>query len=190
MARPDLNLKLYSGPAAEPVTLTNLKLYLRIDGTDHDTTLTALLAAAREYAQDVQNRAYVTQTWDWILDTWPETPLDLPYSPLASVTSITYTDIDGVAGTVSASSYLVDADSTPGRLVLKDGYNWPSVTLREIAGVKIRFQCGDATGANCPANTKLAIMLFAAHRFENPDRDDIPDAVDRLLMMDRVWWSK
>ena len=60
-----MSLQLITPPSAEPISLTDMKLYLRIDGTTYDTLLTSLLAAARDYAQRRQRRAYLTQTWSW-----------------------------------------------------------------------------------------------------------------------------
>lgn len=38
---------LVAGPAVEPVSLADMRLYLRLDGTDEDELVAALIAAAR-----------------------------------------------------------------------------------------------------------------------------------------------
>lgn len=181
-----MSLTLITAPSTEPVTLSDMKLYLRVDGTSHDTTLTALLAAARDYAQKRQRRAYITQTWELTLDAFPAMPIELPYAPLATVTSIKYTDEDGAETTVSSSNYVVDTSSTPGRVALKNDYSWPSVTLKEVGGFKLRYTCGAATAALVPETTLLAIKGFVAHRFENPEDAVIPEWINMLLDLNRV----
>ena len=37
--------------ASEPITLTEAKNFLRVDGTDDDTLITALISAAREMCE-------------------------------------------------------------------------------------------------------------------------------------------
>jgi len=57
-----VNLVLKTPPENEPVNLTEIKDYLRLDldNTFEDTDLMSYLTAAREYCEGVQNRAYIT----------------------------------------------------------------------------------------------------------------------------------
>lgn len=181
-----MSLQLIAPPSAEPVSLPDMKLYLRIDGTTYDTLLTALLGAARDYAQRRQRRAYLTQTWELTLDAFPPMPIELPYSPLATVSSIKYVDSAGAETTVSSSNYVVDTSSTPGRVALKSDYSWPGVTLREVGGFKLRYTCGASTAALVPDTTLLAIKGFVAHRFENPEDASVPEWINILLDLHKV----
>lgn len=179
-------LKSVIAPAAEPIALQEIKDFLRVDGTDFDVLLTSLIKAAREYCEAFQNRAYVTQTWQLTLDEFPELPLKLPKPPLQSVASVKYTDQTGVETVFAASNYLVDPVSEPGRLAFAYGKSWPSATLQPVNGLKIEYVAGYGAAANVPENVKTAIKLWIAHRFENPDRDDVPEAVHSLLWSDRM----
>ena len=121
-----------------------------------------------------------------VLDSFPAMPIELPYPPLTTVSSIKYTDADGVETTVSSSNYVVDTSSVRGRVALKSGYSWPGVTLKEIGGFKLRFTCGAATAALVPETTLLAIKGFVAHRFENPEDASVPAWIDALLDLHKV----
>ncbi|MCR4443215.1 MAG: head-tail connector protein [Peptococcaceae bacterium] len=44
-----MNLILIEGPPAEPVSLEEAKLHLRVDGNEEDTLISALITAAREF---------------------------------------------------------------------------------------------------------------------------------------------
>ena len=90
-----MNPYLKTPPAIEPVTLEELKDHLRVDSVDEDALLTGLLAAAREWCEGFQNRAYITQTLQLWLDEWPAgNAIVLPRPPLQSVASVKYYGTD------------------------------------------------------------------------------------------------
>lgn len=189
------NVRVQTAPAVEPVTLTEAKAHLRVDHTDEDTLITALIPAARQLAEMHSRRAFVTRTLDAALDDWPyDDVIELAYPPLASVTSITYLDDAGDSHTMSSDDYFVDTISQPGRICLADDANWPAETLRRRAAITIRYVCGYGLAAAVPQNYKAAILLLIGHLFENREAvivgaglsaTAIPLAVDALLLTDR-----
>lgn len=64
-------LVLVSEPAAEPISLIEAKEHLRVDGNDDDALILALVAAARQYAETICRRVFVTQSWKLVLDAFP-----------------------------------------------------------------------------------------------------------------------
>lgn len=185
-------LKLITAPVTEPVTATEVKTHLRIDGSTEDTYLGTLIAAAREYCEMFQNRAFVSQTWQLTLDTWPVFPFKLPMPPLVSVTRIDYHDIADVETTWAASNYFVDTDSEPGRVGLAYGVVLPTTTLRSLNAIKIQYVAGYGAAVDVPLRTKQAILLLIGHMYENRetvspvDLKEIPFAVSSLLWLDRI----
>lgn len=162
-------LRRITAPTTEPVSLIEIKNHLRVDFEDDDTVITNMAAAARVHVETTElSSALISQTWELVMSTVPSSCITLPLPPLQSVTSITFTDVDAVATVVSASAYLVDADSWPGRIVLKDGQSWPSVNLRKIGGVVVRFVAGYGnTGADVPMPIRQAILLITGDLYEN-----------------------
>ncbi len=188
-----MSLKLITPPATEPITLLEAKRHLRVDVTDDDTLITSIITAAREYCETFQNRAYITQTWEMTLDSFPTMPLKIPKPPLQSVDSIKYTDQNGVETLFDAANYVVDADSEPGRIALAPGVSWPSVTLKPIGGVKIRFTAGYGDAAKVPMMAKQAMLLLIGHWYEHREAvvtgsisKEIEFAVHALLWPNRV----
>lgn len=179
-------LRLITAPASEPLDIElDVKPHLRIDFNDDDSYLNGLLTAVREYVEKTElSSALVTQTWELVLDSWPTLPLRFPKPPLQSVTSITYIDIDGGSGTVASSAYLVDVDSWPGRLVLKINQSWPSVTLREIGGVVIRFVAGYGDAIeDVPAPIRQAMLLTISDLYENRENSPIVPGTTEPIRM-------
>lgn len=185
-----MELLLITPPTTEPVTLTEAKNHLRLDlvATGEDVEINALIQAAREYCEDYQNRAYITQTWDLMLDGWPrnnarydsrtnarENPIKIPLPPLQSVTSITYTTSEGEVKTMPSTDYIVAPGAYGSRIALASGKSWPSEALQTVQGIKIRFVAGYPTktgtpndpAGNVPQKVKRAMLMLIGHWYEN-----------------------
>jgi uncharacterized phiE125 gp8 family phage protein len=191
-----MGLKIATAPAVEPITLTEAKAQCRVDITDDDALITALIVAARTLVEQFLGRALCTQTWDLYLDAFPAgDTLSLPLPPLATVSYVKYTPAStGIASTFAAASYTVDAISTPGRLRLNSGYSWPSDTLVVVNGVNVRFVAGYGAAAAAPAGIVQAIKLLVGHWYENREAivstgampKEIPFGIAALLWPERV----
>lgn len=172
-------------PVVEPVTLAEAKLHMRVDVSDDDTLIAALVKTAREYIELLTRPrvAMVTQTWRYVADTFPPSDtLELRPWPLQTVTSVKYTDDDGVTTTMPSSDYLVDSTSAPGRLRLRSHASWPSVTLQELNGLTIEFTAGYGdTGASVPAALRQAILLMIGQWYENRESSLVTGAVAKEL---------
>ncbi len=187
--------QVVTGPTSEPITLTEAKLQCHVDQTVEDTLITGYIGAAREWCEAIDWRAYITQTIDLYLDAWPASGvIELPRPPLQSVTSIKYTDDASIEATFAASNYIVDAVSTPGRIVLKSNASWPSVTLQEVNGIVVRYIAGWTT-ATIPGRIRQALLLLVAHWYNNREAAsegvvvsrEIEFAVNALLGINRAF---
>jgi len=169
----------------------------RAPATYEDTLITGFIKAAREYCEGYQNRAYITQTWELLLDEFPDSPFQLPLPPLqwtiAADMSITYYDTALAPHIIATADYQVDVDSYKGRVCPAYGKSWPIVTLRPMNGVVVQFKAGygDAA-ADVPELVRLAIKVLAGHMYENREATDVkkhfevPFAVHSLLGLDRI----
>lgn len=178
-------LILSSGPAVEPVSLAEAKAHCRVDISDDDTLIGNYIRAARQYVEEIctPRRALISQTWLWVADEWPaDDTIELGVAPLASVTSVKYTDEDGVEATLAAANYLVDTYSTPGRLRLKSSASWPNVTLRELNGLIVTFVAGyGASSTYVPETFRQAMLLLIGNWYENREVQVVSGAVPKIL---------
>lgn len=164
---------LVTGPAEEPVTRAEAKLWARIAAslTADDATVDALITAARRHIEDVTGRITVNQTWKLILDTWPRgRAVRLPLAPLVSVTHVKVYDSAGAATTMDSADYIVDTANEPGRIVLKDDADWPSPSagLQEANAFEVQFVAGyGADASSVPEELKTAVKMIVAHLYEN-----------------------
>lgn len=182
----DGRLKLKTAPASEPVTAANVKLYTRIAHSVEDDLIDTWIAAAREEAQDYLKESFITQTWYAIFDEWPDEVIELPMSPLQSVTSIKYYDTDDTEATYDSSNYFVDSVSEVGRIALNDNTDWPTTDLRPINGVIIEYITGYGDASAVPSKIKNAIYLYCAYMYENrEDEGEFPQSFYDLLRPSR-----
>jgi uncharacterized phiE125 gp8 family phage protein len=174
-----------TAPTTEPVTLSELKIDLRIDGIESDTTLNSYIKAARELAEDFQNRAFFTQTFELSFDSFPEMPVKLPRPPLQSLVSVKYIDENGAEVPMNLTDFIVDTRSEPGRIAFKKDKQWPNVKLQSIDSVIFRFTAGFSDANKVSEAVKDAIKIYAAYRYDNPDAEDIPKAFYNALWLNR-----
>lgn len=165
-----MNIVLVTGPAVEPISLSDAKKQCKADDfTDDDVLINSLIVAARQWAEGETHRALLQQTWRLTLDEFPADGdvIELPVPPLMAVTSITYVDANGDTQTLATSEYTVDVDAFVGRVFLKYGKVWP-VTRDERNAVTITFKSGYGTTAGTvPQAIRSAILLRIADLYEN-----------------------
>lgn len=173
MERLRYKLNLVTAPSVEPVTLDEVKNVLRIDGSEDDDFLTSLIVAARIEAESYTKRAFITQTWDMLIDNFPydTTTIELPKAPLQSVVSLT-TFNDSDTGNVFASSNFYvgtySGEFAPcGTLTLRNDSVWPDA-FRVKDAIQIQFIAGygDAAG-DVPSAIKMAIQEEVIYLYEN-----------------------
>lgn len=190
-------VKLITPPASEPVSVSEAKLHLRVDGTDEDMLISGLITAARQHVEDYTQRALITQTWRLLLDEFPHSDtIHIPMPPLQTVNSITYYDATGALQNLPATDYHVDSESLQGRVVLTQGKCWPATQPRPNA-VTIEFVVGYGDATAVPQAIKHAILMLVAHWYEHREAvaigtsgnvaTEVAFAVDALLTPYRVW---
>jgi uncharacterized phiE125 gp8 family phage protein len=171
--------------SVEPITLTDAKAHLRVDSTEDDTYISALISAARDYTEGFQKRSIAVQTLELTLDYFPLT-IPLKRGPIQAVTSVKYTKADGSSVTIAPSEYLLTSTGD-----IYPVHCWPSATLIRVEGVQVQYTAGYTT---IPPATKQAMLLLIGHWYENREAVVIgkapakmPMAVESLLWLDRMW---
>lgn len=152
-----MSYKLITAPTVEPVLLADAKWHCRIDGADDDALTTSLIVAAREQAEHETGRALCTQTWELVLDAFPDECI-LRNAPVQSIASVKYLDAAGVEQTLNLADTLLDKDSEPGRLLPAYGKTWPA-TYPVANAVRVRYVCGYGAAADVPSSIKSWMLL-------------------------------
>ena len=164
-----MSLQLVTPPAGEPVSLAEAKLHLRVDGGDDDLLIGSLITAARQAAETITHRQFITARWKLVMDGFPGHAVLIHKSPLISVVAVEYLDMAGLAQTMPSSQYTVDAACEPARVTPIFGQTWPP-TLPQIGAVSVTFDAGYGVAGAVPEGIKSWIKLrvgsLYAHREE------------------------
>jgi len=190
-------LSLVTAATTLPVTLEEARKQVEV-GVEtgvHDEFLERLIATATKYVETYTGRQLINATYDLYADVLPcgNRPLEVPISPLSSVTSIKYADPStGTLTTWSSSNYIVSASREPGRITPAFGIVWPAFRYVPDA-VVVRVVVGyGSTPASVPDPLRHAILLLVGDWFLN--REDnaqgqtgtIPNGVRSILDQWRV----
>jgi Phage gp6-like head-tail connector protein len=195
------SLRLVTAPGAEPVALADVKVFLRVDGTDEDSLINLLMSSARRMAEEYTQRAFITQSWEMTTDGFSPCDPDaffpgvvqLPYNfftgigeffnlgrgPIQSITSIMTYDTDNSSTVVDSSVYRLDA---PGeRVVLNDDQTWPTNLRRQDAVVVVYVAGYGNAGSSVPEPIRQAIIQQVAAMYEDRKTADLMPGVKTLL---------
>lgn len=198
-----VSLKLKTAPTEDPVSVTEAKEYLRVDGSDEDSRILTMIKAATLSLENYCDQKFIEQTWieyhdafpmasakDWwdgtkemaISEIWSQArEIKLSLGRVVSLVAVkTYAD-DNVAILMDPSTYQVDTAGDYGRLALRIGETWPTTILRKVNGVEIEYVVGlAANAAALSQNIKQAVLEFVGHMYEH--RGDEKMAVPSLCL--------
>jgi uncharacterized phiE125 gp8 family phage protein len=157
-------------PAVEPISVDEAKQQLRILRTltaAETTELEDKIKAARLRVERYLQRALITQTWDVYFDCWSEC-MEIPYPPLASVSSVKYFDLDGVEQTWNTNQYWVVTDKHPGFIVRRYETTFPELQYGRPSAIVARAVVGyGASGSDVPEDINDGIKTVLTDLWEN-----------------------
>ncbi len=173
-------------PVAEPLTLAETKLHLRLDTDADDTVVTSLMATARHYLEQVTGLCLMSRTLRLYLDEWPEDQVILINRfPVQTLVAMTVYNAGGLPVQVSLQGHVLAGKAQPARLYVTD---MPE-TLRAINGIEVDFVAGFGTAAtDVPDALKRAMLMHVAMMYElrgavaaDMQPGGIPDGYARLI---------
>lgn len=170
-------LTLTSESTIEPVSIAEMRTFLRMESTDstaEDILIGAYITVARQVAENITKRSLVIANRSLIIDNFPNSTavIELPRPPLSTIStniSIVYVK-DTTAGdttTVGSTLFTVDPDSEPGRVYPSYGNEWPDDSVREQRNaVRINYITGYTTTNPVPEIIKQFIKIKVSGMYE------------------------
>jgi uncharacterized phiE125 gp8 family phage protein len=136
-------------PPTEPLSLADLKIYLKIDCADDDVFLESLISTARFYLENQLHTAFGVSDYKLTL-CQPPLKLKLPVSPVQSVAAVNIKDENGQYIPLDSLLYSLCEETLTFKL--------------EQSEVEILFSAGHLTP---PIPLLLALKMLAAHWYDN-----------------------
>lgn len=194
-----MNTKLKTPPANLPVTLAEVKSYLRVDEGAEDALITALIESATEQVEKYIDKKLINQTWLVSLSAPPQranpksTYLDegffegavselfthascveIPFGPLNTIEKLTVNKADGTSYDMPGTDFQPDTMSAYGKIALGPDTAWPTEALRAFNGLVFEVIVGyGPNGTDVPQALRNAIKIIVGKLFE--DRGDDVD---------------
>ncbi len=158
------SLQRTSDAATEPVTTAEAKAHLNVDISDDDTEIGNLITVARQHAEEITGRSFITQTWVQMLDSFPPVIL-LERGDVISITTLKYLDTDGNLQTLAADQYQTDFTANPARVMPARTVNWPTISSLDFNAVQVTYTAGYGAASAVPELIKDAIKILVAHLY-------------------------
>lgn len=166
-------LTRFTAPVTEPITLTEAKLYLRVDSSNEDSLISDLIVSARMSAEQWLAKSLITQTWKLVYNDYLDCSVDLPMPPIVNIISITIVNRDATTSLVSENNYYLNAAKN---MVLLDNH---------INGfsIEIIYNAGYGLAAQVPQPIKYGMLAHIAAMYDERgiiSSDVLPPQVSSL----------
>ncbi len=158
-----------AAPTVPAISLADAKAHLRVQHSEEDALITALVKAVEADFERQTNRALMRGTYLFTTSQFaPDSAglISINKCPLHEVSQIIYFDANGQQQTLGTSVYRVNALAEPWHIELKQGQSWPATDARTDA-VQVTFTAGYAAAADVPADYIAAMKLLLGHLYEN-----------------------
>lgn len=171
---------LTTPPSGEPLTVAELKSWLRISTSDEDDVLQSLIVSARMTIEAYVRRFCMTQVWRLRMDGWPPSIADatpsitLPLSPFQSVVAIRTYDAASNVTTLDPQNFYAPSSPDCARITFVTA---PQPPARKTDGVEIDLKVGYGDlASDTPAPLRKAMTMLVARWYENRGDVDAGDA--------------
>lgn len=156
---------LVDGPQLEPVSLAEAKGWLRVEGTEEDSLIQALIIAARLMVESEIGLVLLAQNWRIVGDAWPDgETIPMPIGRLISIAGGRVFAANGAPQSLSPTDFEIvkgeQRDSIRPLLRPAPG--------RARGGIEIDVRLGFGEfAAQVPEPLRLAVRQLIAYWFEN-----------------------
>lgn len=149
-------------PTIEPVSLDEMKHYLKLDHDQDDVMLSAFLIAARVHLENATNRHFITQSWRLQLSAPCAQSISLSVQPVKRLLSAAWLSKSGDLLALDLADFRLNLNQSPPSLELLAPSCWQAE-----ASLQIDLETGfGPEKEDVPAPIRQAIKILAAEWYE------------------------
>ena len=134
----------------EPLSLSEVKSYLKIDFTSDDNLINMLISGVREQIEEFTGLALIAKTIELFDEEIPE-EIKLPYPVHSEIVEVKFN------GTVSTAYFKTGLTRF---IIIPDGI---AVTTGNDAGLYVKYKCSGV----CPSGIKLEMLKLLDEKYRN-----------------------
>lgn len=190
-------IDIVSAPVSSFIDLSYVKdeVIRSYAGVSEDGFLQQCIDASIQTIQNQTHLLFGTYTLDEFFVNFPQY---LKFSPVSSITSIKYLDVDDVEQTLNTDVYRESLHKNPIKISLKENQHYPTLSNRNDERVTVRYVAGysSSTDANFPKDLLQCVYFFISHFYDTRTAValgpgmagvDVPKTVDFLIRQYKVW---
>lgn len=152
-------INLITDATTDPLTLTEVKNFLRVDISTDDSLITRIIKTAVKQCELYTQKTLITKTYKYSFYTSIRQAVKLLYTPVQSITSIKTVDEENEETVVNSGSYFVD---TVGGIL-----NFNTVPAN-FYRIDITYITGYGNSANdVPEELKQAMLIHIARMYDD-----------------------
>lgn len=183
--------------ATEPVTLNEVKSFMRVTFSDEDTLINSIIKAARKFCEIFTNSAFINKTISAVAPDFQQF-VEVPVGPLNSLSGITYIPENQTTYTLlyPFQAHILDVTKEiwPGQIRFRDSFTFPKVNTDRPSAVIYQYVAGYGPNASdVPDPIKQAMYYICQHFYDKRsltmerDQKEIPFAVSSLLTPYKIY---
>ena len=130
--------RIAAAPADWPITVEQVAAFCGV--TDEDLAAQLIASACSYFSQKTGHQiaqATFVQKWDGF-----PCELRFDWAPVQSVTWVKYYSTSGTLTTLPTSYYWTSLDARPPKIILADGYTWPTLQTGRPESVQAQYVAG------------------------------------------------
>lgn len=158
-------------PVSEPISVSEAKLFMRIDHTTDDILISDMIVACRMAAEQYLQRSVLTQSWKLSLDGGNCYACDLAMGPVNAISKVSVFDNNDVEVVLTSEQYRVNA--------AQDHLQIVNVSCSKR--VEVSYVAGYPSVAAVPGPMKQGIMAHILHMYENRGDMKMPSITTALF---------
>ncbi len=149
-------------PGAPPISLTEVKLYLKIAGSADDALITSLIASATEYGQKYTGREFTNNVWKMYLDQF-HVRIQVNRNPIDTIDTISHLVL-GVPTVIPPTDYYLKNETASSEILLVEDKDWPTDTDNREHAIEVDFT---TKPYKCIELIKNALLIHVAYLHSN-----------------------
>lgn len=163
---------LVDGPQLEPISLVEAKAWLRVDGTEEDSLIQALIVSARLIVEAEIGRVLLAQNWRLIGDAWPPGEnIPVKIGKVISVAGGRVFPAEGAPELMNSGDFAIERGAEQDAIL---PLRRPAPG-RSRSGIEIDLRLGfGEMGTAVPEPLRLAIRQLVTHSFEQRGDETAP----------------